>query len=72
MSNRWLLSDLAVCCELSMASLRSALHNVRVNLPELEASRRPLLEQECDLLLARAIERMKKVMPRIDARLRTP
>lgn len=69
-SNRWLLSDLAVCCELAMASLRSALHNVRVNLPEVDATQRASLAGECDQLLARAITLVKKVMPRIDARLK--
>lgn len=70
-SNRWLLSDLAVCCELAMASLRSALHNVRVNLPEVVAANRATLEGECDILLARAVSLVKKVMPRIEARLKT-
>lgn len=66
-SNRWLLSDLAVCCELSMATLRSALHNVRVNLAEVSVDRRAALSGECDALLARAVTRVQNVMPRIDA-----
>ena len=32
--NRFLLSDLAVCCELSMATVRCAVYNVRANLPD--------------------------------------
>jgi formiminotetrahydrofolate cyclodeaminase len=68
-SNRWLLSDLAVCCELAMASLRSAIHNVRVNLPELESSRRQAFEGECDQLLTRAVDRLRKLLPRIEARM---
>ncbi len=69
-SNRWLLSDLAVCCELAMAALRSAIHNVRVNLAELDADRRPGLDAECGALLRRAVERVQRVMPRIEARLK--
>lgn len=70
-SNRWLLSDLQVCCELAMASLRSAIHNVRVNLAEVDPGRRSALEGECDQLLSRAIALVKKVMPRIDARIQS-
>lgn len=33
--NKYLLSDLAVCAELAMATVRCAGYNVRVNLPEL-------------------------------------
>src|SRR6185437_6221235 len=33
--NPFLLSDLAVCCELAMATVRCAAYNVRANLPDL-------------------------------------
>lgn len=66
-SNKWLLSDLAVCVELCMATLRSGLHNVRANFGEVDAARRATLEAECDRLLARGVEVAKRVMPKIRA-----
>jgi formiminotetrahydrofolate cyclodeaminase len=43
--NKYLLSDLAVCAELSMATVRCAAYNVRVNLPELsDAAERSKIE----------------------------
>lgn len=69
-SNRLLLSDLLVCCELAMASLRSAIHNVRVNLPELEPAKRLALEGDCQALLSRAVERVQRTVPRVEARLK--
>lgn len=64
-SNRWLISDLAVCVELCMATLRSGLHNVRANFGEVDPARRATLDGECDRLLARGIDVAKRVMPRI-------
>jgi methenyltetrahydrofolate cyclohydrolase len=66
-SNKWLLSDLAVCVELSMATLRSGLHNVRANFGEVDPARRAQLEGDCDRLLLRGIEVAKRVMPKIQA-----
>ena len=47
-SNKWLLSDLAVCVELAMATVRTAQYSVRANLGDVDADRRALLAQECD------------------------
>ncbi|MFT3787459.1 MAG: cyclodeaminase/cyclohydrolase family protein [Tepidisphaeraceae bacterium] len=66
-SNKWLLSDLAVCIELAMATLRSGLHNVRANLGEVDVNRRATLIHESGVLLHRAIEVVKRAMPRIEA-----
>ncbi len=67
-SNKWLLSDLAVCGELAMATVRCAIHNVRVNLPEVaDAMRRAKLSGECDRLQARAVEEIRKLIPAISA-----
>jgi len=63
-SNKWLLSDLAVCGELAMATVRCAVHNVRVNLPEVvDVTRRNSLADECDRLQDRALEEIKKLIP---------
>lgn len=66
-SNRWLLSDLAVCCELAMAAARSGIHNVHANLGSVEAETRAKLETECAAELSRAIALVQKTMPRIHA-----
>lgn len=60
-SNRWLLSDLAVCGELAMATLRCGIHNVRVNLPELPESLRTEYERECQRLHLQAIDTVKQL-----------
>jgi formiminotetrahydrofolate cyclodeaminase len=69
-SNRYLLSDLAVCADLSMASLRCALHNVRVNLPELtDPGERARIEAACAGMLSRGVQLIRQVSPRISMRL---
>src|SRR5688500_10787597 len=46
LANTWLLSDLAVSCELALATVRCGAHNVAVNLADLaEADRAPLREE---------------------------
>lgn len=64
--NHFLLSDLAVCCELSMATVRCAVYNVRANLPDvvdptdkvkIERSANHLLEHGT-VLIQRAISRI--------------
>lgn len=68
-SNYYLLSDLAVCADLAMATTRCAVYNVRVNLKELteEADRRRI-ESSIGQMLHRAAELIQRVSPRIWAR----
>ena len=67
--NHHLLSDLAVCCELAMATVRSAGYNVRVNLPELTDPRdRERIQSEADHLLSRATHVVARAVGRIWAR----
>jgi len=64
--NQHLLSDLAVCAELAMATTRTAIYNVRVNLPDFaDAQNRRKIEEECEKMLSRAASRIKTVIPRI-------
>jgi len=67
--NYYLLSDLAVCCELAMATVRSAGYNVRVNLPELQDPQdRIRVQDEVDHLLTRATHVVSRAVGRIWAR----
>lgn len=60
--NRHLRSDLSVCGELAMATLRSSLHCVRINLPELDDPNEiRRLTNEADHLLKQGIEQVKKL-----------
>lgn len=60
-SNRYLASDLAVCGELATAAVRSAAHNVRANLPEVDADRRAELEADCKRSVDLAVDRVRKL-----------
>ncbi len=64
--NPHLLSDLAVCCDLSMAAIRCAVYNVRTNLKLAtdEADRRSI-EATVSHLLGRAVTLIQSVVPRI-------
>jgi formiminotetrahydrofolate cyclodeaminase len=67
--NFHLLSDLAVCCELAMATVRSAGYNVRVNMPDLQDPRdRTQVQSEADHLLGRATHVVSRAVGRIWAR----
>jgi formiminotetrahydrofolate cyclodeaminase len=67
--NHYLLSDLAVCCELAMATLRCANYNVRVNLSDLtDANDRQRIESEAQQLLARGTQIVTRAVGRIWAR----
>ena len=67
--NPWLLSDLAVCADLSMATVRCAVYNVRVNLPDItDAAERQRIEGATFELLSRAGLLIQQVSPRIWAR----
>jgi len=64
--NPYLLSDLAVCAELSMATVRCALYNVRVNLADLkDPADRTNIEKTSTEILTRATNLIQRVVPRI-------
>jgi formiminotetrahydrofolate cyclodeaminase len=64
--NRYLLSDLAVCADLAMATTRCALYNVRVNLPDLtDPQARREAENTIEQLLTHAKTHIQRVGPRI-------
>ena len=64
--NPWLLSDLAVCADLAMATVRCALHNVRANLPDVkDPADRDNLERTSRALLARGLALVQRAAPRI-------
>lgn len=68
--NWYLLSDLAVCAELSLATARCAAYNVRVNLPELkDDARQKGIEAELQQMIARGVEAVQRVMPHIWSRI---
>jgi formiminotetrahydrofolate cyclodeaminase len=67
--NPWLLSDLAVCADLSMATVRCAIYNVRVNLTDVkDDAERQKIESSMYDLLSRAGALIQQVSPRIWAR----
>lgn len=67
--NPWLLSDLAVCADLSMATVRCAIYNVRVNLSDVaDPAERQKIEATTFELLHRAGMLIQQVSPRIWAR----
>ena len=64
--NPWLLSDLAVCADLAMATTRCALYNVRANLPDLkDPADRDSIDRAARALLARALTLVQRSAPRI-------
>jgi formiminotetrahydrofolate cyclodeaminase len=64
--NRYLLSDLAVCCELSMATIRCAVYNVRANLPDItDPPDRTNIEQTAQRLIDHALPVIQRVLPAI-------
>jgi formiminotetrahydrofolate cyclodeaminase len=67
--NPWLLSDLAVCADLSMAAVRCAVYNVRANLPSVpDEAERQRIEASLFQLLSRAGILIQQVSPRIWSR----
>jgi formiminotetrahydrofolate cyclodeaminase len=69
-SNKFLLSDLAVCAELSMATVRCATCNVVINLPDVsDANERERFERGTGELVVRATSLVRRVVPAIWQRL---
>jgi formiminotetrahydrofolate cyclodeaminase len=67
--NFYLLSDLAVSADLAMATVRCAVYNVRVNLPDVpDAAERQSLEASVGQVLSHAAMWIQSVSPRIWAR----
>jgi methenyltetrahydrofolate cyclohydrolase len=67
--NHYLLSDLAVCCELAMATVRCAVYNVRANLPDVtDPADRQKVELTATSLIAHATPLVQRAVPRIWAR----
>jgi formiminotetrahydrofolate cyclodeaminase len=65
-ANPYLLSDLAVCADLAMATTRCAIYNVKVNLPQIaDGDIRGKIEQTNAHLLSRGIATIQRVSPRI-------
>ncbi|HET6249426.1 MAG TPA: cyclodeaminase/cyclohydrolase family protein [Tepidisphaeraceae bacterium] len=64
--NFYLLSDLAVCADLAMATTRCAIYNVRVNLADVtDAAQREQIQATTSQLLAHAAALIQRVAPRI-------
>ena len=67
--NPWLLSDLAVCAELAMATVRCATYNVRINLSSLDDPKdRESLDKSCSQMLQHALIAILQVSPQIWSR----
>jgi formiminotetrahydrofolate cyclodeaminase len=67
--NKYLLSDLAVCAELSMATVRCAAYNVRVNLPDLtDPTDRTHFEQSATRMVVDAGAVVREAIARIWAK----
>ncbi len=64
--NPHLLSDLAVCADLAMATARCAIYNVRANLPDVkDPADRASIESTIRSLLTHAASLIQRVAPRI-------
>ncbi|HEY8668762.1 MAG TPA: cyclodeaminase/cyclohydrolase family protein [Tepidisphaeraceae bacterium] len=64
--NRFLLSDLAVCADLAMATTRCAIYNVRANLNDFtDESDRRTIESTIGQILSHAGALIQRVAPRI-------
>lgn len=68
-TNKYLLSDLAVCAELAMATVRCAAYNVRVNLSDVaEPRERAKFQTSATQQVTRCAAMMRGLIPRIWAR----
>lgn len=64
--NYYLLSDLAVCAELAMATVRCGIYNVRVNLADVtDPADRRRIEATLDRIHDRSRDVIRRVIPRI-------
>ena len=69
MVNRFLLSDLAVCAELAMATVRCGIYNVQINLPETtELAYRQSVEGAIIRIYDRALTLIQEIIPAISDR----
>ena len=67
--NYHLLSDLAICSDLAMATARCAVYNVRVNLADVtDATERQRIESRIGQVLSHAATLIQRISPRIWAR----
>jgi formiminotetrahydrofolate cyclodeaminase len=70
--NRYLLSDLAVCCDLAMATIRCASYNIRINLLDLaDQTKRETYESSANEMVKAGIELIQEISPRIWARVKS-
>ncbi|QOV90537.1 cyclodeaminase/cyclohydrolase family protein [Humisphaera borealis] len=68
--NPYLLSDLAVCADLAMATARCAIYNVRVNLADVkDPAERHQIEATIGQVLTRSAALIRQVAPRVWDRL---
>jgi formiminotetrahydrofolate cyclodeaminase len=64
--NPYLLSDLAVCADLAMATARCAIYNVRANLPDVkDPADRASIESTIGSVMMHAAKLIQRVAPRI-------
>jgi formiminotetrahydrofolate cyclodeaminase len=71
--NRYLLSDLAVCAELAMATVRCAAYNVRVNLQDVEdLKERKKIDSLAAAQITESSKTIQRLMPHIWAWQETP
>ena len=72
-ANVYLLSDLAVCAELSMATVRCGIYNVRINLTDLpDAADRQSIQKTIDAILSHATKLVRQIVPTIWKRIENP
>ncbi|HWE00761.1 MAG TPA: cyclodeaminase/cyclohydrolase family protein [Tepidisphaeraceae bacterium] len=64
--NYHLLSDLAICADLAMATARCAVYNVRVNLTEItDPAERQRIESRISQILSHAATLIQRISPRV-------
>jgi formiminotetrahydrofolate cyclodeaminase len=64
--NRYLLSDLAVCSDLAMSTIRCASYNIRANLPDVgDAAEKQKFDYDAGQMVQRGIAIIRELSPRI-------
>jgi formiminotetrahydrofolate cyclodeaminase len=72
-ANVYLLSDLAVCAELAMATMRCGIYNVRINLTDVsDAADVASFRKTIDSILVHGTDLVRQVVPRIWNRIENP